>query len=262
VRARLADGGLFCQWLPLHQLDLQTLRSIVRSFLQAFPQGTALLASNSLQTPVLGLLGHAGSGLYDAQEVQHRLDTAAWPEGLAPFDIDDAYALLGSFVAGPGALARWSGQAPLNTDDEPVVSYLAPRITYRPDSLPGERLLTLLGAVEVAPGELLRPGADPAVASRLARYMKARRQYLEAGRNVRPAADVRDMLAQVREPLLNALRTSSDFRPAYDPLLRMAAALWARDPAAASELLQAMAGAQPSRPEARALLLRLQLQQP
>ena len=55
VRERLAPGGLFCQWLPLHQLDLATLRSIVRSFLAAFPQGTALLASYSLDTPVLGL---------------------------------------------------------------------------------------------------------------------------------------------------------------------------------------------------------------
>ena len=33
------------------------------------------------------------------------------------------------------------------------------------------------------------------------------------------------MLAQVREPLLSVLRISPDFRPAYDPLLSMAAAL-------------------------------------
>ena len=32
VRDRLTPEGLFCQWLPLHQLDLDTLRSIVRSF--------------------------------------------------------------------------------------------------------------------------------------------------------------------------------------------------------------------------------------
>ena len=37
------------------------------------------------------------------------------------------------------------------------------------------------------------------------------------------------MLAQVREPLLAVLRISPDFRPAYDPLLRMAGALVAID---------------------------------
>ena len=37
VRARLTPDGLFCQWLPLHQLDLDTLRSLVRSFVTVFP---------------------------------------------------------------------------------------------------------------------------------------------------------------------------------------------------------------------------------
>src|SRR6185369_11343375 len=54
VRERLADGGVFCQWLPLHQLDLGTLRSIVRSFRVAFPKGWALLANDGLDTPTIG----------------------------------------------------------------------------------------------------------------------------------------------------------------------------------------------------------------
>jgi len=56
VRERLAPGGLFCQWLPLHQLDLATLRSIVRTFVTAYPDGWAMLATNSLDTPVVGLV--------------------------------------------------------------------------------------------------------------------------------------------------------------------------------------------------------------
>ncbi len=59
VRVRLAPGGVFCQWLPLHQLDLPTPAQH-RAFLHhGLPQGTALLASNSLETPVLGLVGRA-----------------------------------------------------------------------------------------------------------------------------------------------------------------------------------------------------------
>ena len=62
VRERLADGGLFCQWLPLHQLDLDTLRSIVRSFITVYPEGWAMLATNSLDTPVLGLVARRDGG--------------------------------------------------------------------------------------------------------------------------------------------------------------------------------------------------------
>src|SRR5438034_94509 len=38
IRQRLASGGLFCQWLPLHQLDENMLRIIVRTFLEIFPR--------------------------------------------------------------------------------------------------------------------------------------------------------------------------------------------------------------------------------
>jgi spermidine synthase len=37
VRRRLDASGVFCQWLPVHQLDLGTLRSIVRSFVTVYP---------------------------------------------------------------------------------------------------------------------------------------------------------------------------------------------------------------------------------
>jgi spermidine synthase len=54
----------------------------------------------------------------------------------------------------------------------------------------------------------------------------------------------------VGEPLLEVLRLSPQFRPAYDPLLRMAAALAPSDPAAARRLLAALIVLQPARPEA------------
>jgi spermidine synthase len=58
------------------------------------------------------------------------------------------------------------------------------------------------------------------------------------------------MLAQVGEPLLEAVRLSPDFRPAYDPLLQMAVALAPRDAATARRVLTALRDAQPARIEA------------
>ena len=60
----------------------------------------------------------------------------------------------------------------------------------------------------------------------------------------------REMLAQVREPLLSVLRISPDFRPAYDPLLRMAHGISASDAAAARALFTELATLQPARAEA------------
>jgi spermidine synthase len=90
---------------------------------------------------------------------------------------------------------------------------------------------------------------------RLAAYLQARNRFIVAGRDVRPAPDARRMLAQVREPLLAVLRTSPDFAPAYEPLLRLAIALGASDPAASRALLTELARLVPQRPQA-ALALR------
>ncbi len=235
VRERLADGGLFCQWLPLHQLDIATLRSIVRSFLAADPNAWALLATNSLDTPVIGLVMRKGEAHFAMAQLRARSERAAAWQALADLGVADEFALLGSFVAGPASLARFAAAAPLNTDDRPVVAYRAPRVTYAPDSSARERLLALLGELRLEPAELVQ--ADGATEQRLAAYWRARQRYLEIGQTMRPLADPAQMLAQVRAPLLDVLRLSNDFRPAREPLLRMAAQLARNDPALARALL-------------------------
>ena len=91
----------------------------------------------------------------------------------------------------------------------------------------------------IEPDELIVPATDPTLATwpaRLAAYWVARDRFIESGRDVRPSPHLREMLAQVREPLLAVLRISPDFRPAYDPLLAMATALAHSDLAGARQL--------------------------
>ncbi len=262
VSALLTEHGVFCQWLPLHQLDLDSLRSIVQAFMSANPGGWAMLATNSLQTPVLGLVARRDGLRFDRTQVNARLAAAMQPLHLADFAITDEFALLGGFVAGPKALANFAGTAPVNTDDRPVVAYRAPRITYAPDSLPRDRLLALLHELKLEPSELVVGEAGTVWSLRLAAYWAARDQFLEVGRAVRPDVDLNRMLAQVHAPLLSVLSISPDFRPAYDPLLRMATALGLTDSTAARALLLELKTAQPARPEAESALRHLAAEQP
>jgi len=259
VRQRLAAGGVFCQWLPLHQLDRAALRSIVGAFLVAFPRGWALLASGSLETPVLGLVGRSDAEGFDAAVLRERRRRVALPQRVSGLGLEDDFAVLGSFIAGPASLRRFAEGAPVNTDDRPIVAYLAPRITYAPDSSPGDRLLDLLRELSLRPEELLQPTADAVWSSHLAAYWTARDRFIESGRDVRPSPRVEDMLAQVREPLLSVLRISPEFRPAYDPLLLMATALARSDAETARGLVTELIRIQPSRTEATQLLASLSL---
>ncbi len=226
--------------------------------MRVYPSGSAILASNSLETPVLGLIGHADDGArFDVERLRERLASAAWPTPPSAFGIEDEFALFGGFVAGPQALSTFAGRAPENTDDHPLVAYHAPRITYAPDSQPRARLLALLGELTLGPAELIGTfvadvSEGAAWQRRMSAYWAARNRFIEAGSTVKPSADVRDMLAQVREPLLSVLRLSRDFRPAHDPLLKMANALAHIDVAAAMVLTRELALAQQGDPQVKA----------
>jgi len=257
VRRRLAPGGVFCQWLPVHQLDLATLRSIVRSFVAVYPTSWAMIASSSLDTPVLGLVAPRDPARLEVARLVDRRARAALQDRLAELGLEDELAVLGGVIAGPAALARFSAGAPVNTDDRPIVAYTAPRVTYAPDSAPRDRLIALLGELAIDPDELLAPVGDPGWRARLAAYWVARDLFVTSGRDVRPSPRVTEMLAQVRGPLLAVLRVSPDFRPAYDPLLAMAKALARSDLAGARALLGELIRVQPARGEAIQLLAQL-----
>jgi spermidine synthase len=256
ARARLAPGGLFCQWLPLHQLDMDSLRSVIAAFLQVYPDATALLATNSLDTPVLALIAQPDSRGVQLSSLRARLQSTAHSAHLDDLHLEDELAVLGTFIAGPEALRKFSAGAAINTDDHPVVIQHAPFITYAANSEPRDRLIALLRAVHVSPEEVLAQG-DGETRERLAAYWSARTHFIQVGARVRPSEDVRSMLTQVRGPLLDILHISPDFRPAYDPLLNMAAALAQQDAVDARALLLELAHAQPARPEAHQLLQRL-----
>jgi spermidine synthase len=186
---------------------------------------------------------------FDPVALEARIRQARLPAPAAGYGLDDALALLGTFVAGPHSLATFAGDAPLNTDDRPIVTYHAPWLTYAPDSLPRDRLIALLHELRVVPDDVLAD-ADAPTATRVAAYWAARTRFVEAGRQVQPTADPARMLAQVQGPLLEVLSASPDFRPAYDPLLRLAVALSERGDAHGRVLLAELARIQPHRPEA------------
>jgi len=229
----------------------------VRSFLVVFPRGAAVLANYSLETPVMGLVGRSDSSRFDPGALRERILHSPMHPWVAKLGFEDEYAVLGSFIADSQALKRFAGAAWLNTDDHPVVAYMAPRITYAPDSSPSERLSELTHGLSTDQNDLFLPLMDHAFAGRIVAYWSARNQFIDSGRNVRPTAHVENMLAQVREPLLAVLTISPEFRPAYDPLFAMAKALARSDVSAARALLIALARVQPVRTEASQLLAEL-----
>jgi hypothetical protein len=148
IRSRLNSGGIFCQWLPLYQMDLGIVRVIVRTFLQVFPEGKAYLAHFSLQTPILGLIAGTGPIALNEDWMSHRVNDPALYRELKALRLHDSFALFGCFLAGPEELEQFAGSGPINTDDHPVVIFEAPRFVYSQQDPAYVRLLGLIDRFE------------------------------------------------------------------------------------------------------------------
>ena len=256
VRERLAAGGVFCQWLPLYQLDLPSLRAIIRAFLEIYPGGSAWLNHYSVRTPMLALIGPRDGGHLDPDALAARLDDPAVRPATRPIGFETPMDLLGQYVGGPRALAAFAGEGPRNTDDYPFVTFDASRNVRALTAPPWGLLLAVTRAMRPDPAELLAEPKRNPLAERLTAYWRARNRFLEAGAAL--PGDPRGVaLVEAASPgLLDALRLSAEFNPAYGPLIAMAQSLMASDRAAAARLLREINDAAPSRGGARELLSR------
>ncbi|MCG7913756.1 MAG: fused MFS/spermidine synthase [Candidatus Thiodiazotropha weberae] len=258
IRQRLATDGLFCQWLPLFQLDLDTLRLITRSYLEVFPNAQLHLAHYSLRQPLLCLLGGEGLNAFSDDWLEQRIHDRGLQRQLIANRLNSDFTLFGGYLAGPEALRRFTADVPLNTDDHPRVIFQAPDFVYGDPQSAAQRLLELVQLTAPHRGTLLDNRSNKGdFGRRLQEYWLARDAFLAAGVGVAPSTDIRKILAQTQHKLLDVVRLSSDFLPAYDPLLKMATAVHRVDPQSAHKLLLELEQANPKLPEARRLRRRL-----
>lgn len=69
ARGALAPGGIFCQWLPMHQLSEEQFQIVVATFLDVFPRATLWRGDFFPDAPALAIIGHTNpidAGTVDA----------------------------------------------------------------------------------------------------------------------------------------------------------------------------------------------------
>lgn len=280
IRDRLADGGVFCQWLPLFQLDGHTLRVIIATFLEVYPDASALLLRLNADTPVIGLVGTARprTGRTDpADAVNGKESTVRWgrnegavrpgwadslesrlrhpglAEALRPLALAEVLPVMGTWFADAETLAGYSLGAEINTDNHPVLQFLAPR-TLGPVPVRGQALLSELLALRRPVSEALSGGRPAAWGDRLRRYLEARDAHLQA-----LIAESEGRSEEAERGFLRSVVLSADFTPGYAQLITRASLRARSDSDGARRLLDQLIQARPERPLARDLKARLGL---
>ncbi len=128
VVARLAPGGLYCQWLPLYQLGREEFEVIARTFLGVFPQVTLWRNDFYPDRPVVALVGSEAPIAVDGARTAERVAALpAWArDPLLASPRASALLFVGTGAALAAAIAP---DGPENTDDRPVIEFQAPRLT-------------------------------------------------------------------------------------------------------------------------------------
>jgi spermidine synthase len=253
VRAVLAEDGLFCQWLPLHQVDTPTLRVIARTFLEIFPDAEAWLLRFNVDVPVIGLIGRNGNTGYGRRWMAERVRDPKLGEALTRLALNDSIRLFGHLVADGASLARYSAGAPLNADDLPRIAFMAPRVNYQRAATPYASLFRLLeSSTPNVRGTLALGDEASGFAREVEDYIRARDVYLR-GLALYAEGDREKAIAAY----VASARLSSEFTPGYAQCLSIASVLAGTDLPRAQQILRRLIEAQPNRPVAQQLLDRL-----
>ncbi len=123
VRSALAPGGLFCQWLPLYQLAPRELRTIARTFCEAFPAVELLWLYWNVEQPAIGLVGSEEPLVLCRDSLRRRMEESTRAAVLARADLTDPGPFYGAWIAGRQRLLTWCQDAPLETRDRPRVEF-------------------------------------------------------------------------------------------------------------------------------------------
>lgn len=232
IKERLNDGGVFCQWLALFQMDTQTLSTIVAAYQSVYPDAKAVLVSNSLDSPAIGLIALKNAAWPLVADMQKKWLDPQIAKSATEARLKDPYAVWGTVMADGESLRAFTSGIQPNTDDHLQVSFKAPWVTYAPQETPRERLQEILGLWTAQP-ELAEPAATQ---KRLSAYRQAHKQYLELGMTIKANSDAFTLLNTIQEELFAMIQLSPEFLPAQETLSALAGAVYKQHPKLAREV--------------------------
>jgi spermidine synthase len=252
VRRRLNNGGIFCQWLPLHQLDSPTLGIITRTFTEVFSETTAFLLHFNVDIPVLGLVGSRDPLAMDPAGLDRRLSHPELRMALREAGLDKSINVLGCFAGGPKFVRGFGRDAVVATDMNPAVLFTAPRFSFDREAPTHTVLFEWLSNNKSLRDELLQASAlpqDSEFARRLTDFLAARDDYLR-GLVMEGTGDLQGAI----DVFLESTRQSLYFIPAYARMVTIIQAMAKADPERARDLWRRLETVRPDQPLGRQLL--------
>ncbi len=128
VKQHLNPGGVVAQWLPIYDSDAATVKSELTTFFDVFPSGTVWSNNVNGEGFDLVLLGQADATVINVDELQQRLDRAAYSAvgaSLSEVGFHSAVDVLATYAGRASDLGPFLAGAQINDDMNLRLQYLA-----------------------------------------------------------------------------------------------------------------------------------------
>ena len=165
-------GGLVSQWVPLHSLDPDVVRSLMYTFTTVFPDYCAFFINADLF-----VIGSDRPLRIDYDRATARLEQPEIARVLHAADFPDTMEFVASFFMGKKNIDAFVTGGTLMTDDHPWAEFEAPKLVYQQTV---DKSLQELTPHFEAPIGMLAPGVGgDAVLEKLDRRHRAKVEVLE-----------------------------------------------------------------------------------
>jgi spermidine synthase len=131
VRSRLTRGGVVTQWVPLYESTEESVRSVIATFFQVFPNGSVWrnddVNGRGYDAVLVGRLDEAPIDVDAWQSRIDRPDHQKVKGSLAEVGFESAADVLATYLGRERDLRPWLAGANINTDGNLRLQYLAGR---------------------------------------------------------------------------------------------------------------------------------------
>src|SRR5581483_954749 len=125
ARRRLKDDGVFCQWAQLYEMSSKNIKTILRSFAEVFPY-TYVFSAEDLSSDVILVATNKPLGL-DVAALRKNWRDARLAAELKRGGVESAEDLIAYLLLTPDEIPAFTAGSPLNTDDNALIEFNAPR---------------------------------------------------------------------------------------------------------------------------------------
>lgn len=141
---RLKEGGIFSQWLQIYEMPPEDVRTLVATFNTAFPYVHLFRGAGS----DLMLLGSQAPVRFDLATIESHFRDPQIARDHNRVRVAGSADLISYYYFGPEGVAQYAAGSPVNTDDNALIEFRAPRRVGTADETVEANLKELLASAD------------------------------------------------------------------------------------------------------------------